>query len=256
MAHDVVVTCASCHAGASPTAGGAGHLDGNIDVTGYSVLNKSKGSAAGTCTANCHNGPAGQFTAPAATWGVGLSCTGCHGNPPANTNHTGVLVNTCNSCHSNVVAGASTFVDVKLHMNAIVEGGKCDSCHGYPPVQSMAGFGTNANYSSAKLQNYSGGGGAHSVAGHLALTLKASNGGSFAGCVTCHPSGATHNEGAGVFQTAKVQVTVDTQFKFDKNLPIVYNKVSGPKSTGTCSNVSCHFKPTPIWSAETYTQGH
>jgi hypothetical protein len=119
----------------------------------------------------------------------------------------------------------------------------------------MAGNGINASYSSAKLQNYSGGGGAHSVAGHLALTLKASQGLAFGGCVTCHPSNQ-HNGGQGTFLVANVQVTVDPQYKFDSKLPITYTRVAGAKSTGTCSNVACHFKPSPQWSTETFTQGH
>jgi hypothetical protein len=145
-------------------------------------------------------------------------------------------------------------------VNTIVEGGKCDSCHGYPPVQSMAGLGINVNYSSAKLQNYSGGGGVHSVAGHLALTTKPSLSGTnkFTPCLTCHPQGATHGQGGSTFLTANVQVVVDQQFKFDKNRPIVYNsKQSGTgKTSGTCANVSCHFQKSPLWSTQTYTQGH
>jgi hypothetical protein len=148
-------------------------------------------------------------------------------------------------------------------MNNAVEGGRCDSCHGYPPVQSLTNangtVGFNANYSSAKLQNYSGGGGVHSVAGHLALTTKYVAGGqNFTPCLTCHPQGATHAQGGNTFLTANVQVVVDPQFKFDKNRPIVYNaKQSGTgKTSGTCANVSCHFQKSPLWSTQTYTQGH
>jgi len=164
-----------------------------------------------------------------------------------------------------VVGSTNTIFNVNAeHMDKIVQGGKCDSCHGYPPVQTLGAFGHLNNYTGAKLQNYSGGGGVHSVAGHLALTIKPSDkfgtlGSANPGCVTCHPSNQ-HNQGAGTYLTANVQVVVDTQFKFDKNRPIVYNAVqSGPganKKSGTCANVACHFQKSPIWSTETYTKGH
>jgi hypothetical protein len=126
----------------------------------------------------------------------------------------------------------------------------------------MTGLGVNANYSTAKLQNYSGGGGVHSVAGHLALITKyVSGGANMAACKACHPdtiTAGTHNQAAGAFLTANVQVSVDPKYKFDKNRPIVYNaKQSGTgKTTGTCANVECHFQKTPVWSSQPYTQGH
>ncbi len=271
------IVCIDCHA-AGTTATTApslanGHTDGNIDVTvgGY-ALNKTKGSAVGTCSnIACHNSPAGYapaFTAGVATWGSNLSCNGCHGYPPAGPNHAGVAAGTCNSCHSNVKPGnvlTSTntiFVNNNLHMNEKVDEGRCDTCHGYPPVRSMAGRGTNLlGYSSAKMQNYSGGGGVHDVAGHLPTTLKYSNGGGFAACLACHPSNLHNQANAsfGGFSTSLVQVVVDPKYKFDKNRAIVYNaKQSGPglKTTGTCANVECHYQKSPVWSSEAYTQRH
>jgi hypothetical protein len=106
------------------------------------------------------------------------------------------------------------------------------------------------------MQNYSGGGGVHAVAGHLNPFTRASDKWS-AGCLTCHPS-SSHNLNGGVFLTANVQVVVDAKFKFDKNRPIVYNATQSgtAKKSGTCANVACHFQKSPIWSAETYTKGH
>jgi hypothetical protein len=205
--------------------------------------------------------------APAVTWGTALNCAGCHGYPPANSNHNGVLPGTCNQCHTNVVPGGtvnnSTFFNPELHMNGFVAPANCDSCHGYPPVKSMINkYGavrTRANYSSARLQNYSGGGGAHDVAGHLPKSLTASQGLGFSPCLTCHPQGTTHNEGFGAFSTHHVQVVVDPKFKFDSRRPIVYNAIqTGPgagKNTGQCSNVKCHFQKAPYWSLD-YTKGH
>jgi hypothetical protein len=147
-------------------------------------------------------------------------------------------------------------------MDGVVQGGKCNACHGYPPVPTLGAMGHTNNYTGARLQNYSGGGGVHAVAGHLAANIKPANGFGVAGtagaCVTCHPSNS-HNESAfGSFSTHHVQVVVDTKFKFDKNRPIVYNGVrsGASKTSGTCSNVECHFQKSPIWSTQTYTKGH
>jgi predicted CxxxxCH...CXXCH cytochrome family protein len=264
--HTARVACTSCHT--SP--GAAGHVNSNVSVAvgGYptTVAKHAAGSGYSTCSnISCHNSTTGtnSFTAPAIAWGsASINCASCHGYPPVNDSHLGQVAGSCNSCHSNVLPGgtitASTFVDPALHLNNNVEGGNCDSCHGYPPVRLMAGMGINSSYSSAKLQNYSGGGGVHNVAGHLPLTLKSSQGLAFEGCITCHPSSLHNQGGPAGFLTANVQVVVDTQFKFDKNRPIVYNaKQTGTgKTSGTCANVSCHFQKSPLWSSEAYTQGH
>jgi predicted CxxxxCH...CXXCH cytochrome family protein len=281
------VNCGLCHTGATTTTyASANHFDGNIDVAvgPTNITKHAAGSGYSSCSnITCHNGPASNpFTAPAATWGATLDCAGCHAYPPANTNHTGVnpaTVGVCNDCHNNVVAttslttpSQSAFTSIQEHMNGTVEGGKCDSCHGYPPVKSLTNangpVGYNANYSSARMQNYSGGGGVHDVAGHLAPTLKASQGirqAKIDACKNCHgdtfASGQHNQASAGFsnFSTKFVQVVVDANFKFDKNRPIVYNGtrlVSGSKTTGTCSNVSCHFQKSPVWSSTPYGQGH
>jgi predicted CxxxxCH...CXXCH cytochrome family protein len=134
--------------------------------------------------------------------------------------------------------------------------GGCDACHGYPPVQSMtvAGIGQLGffnRYSGAKLQNYSGGGGAHSVEGHISKTVKLADGNN--ACTNCHFNNA-HNEGNGSVKPSKVNVQVDPQFKFNKDLPITYDGVQSDNRTlfkvGSCSNVSCHFQVTPKWSTQ------
>jgi predicted CxxxxCH...CXXCH cytochrome family protein len=130
--------------------------------------------------------------------------------------------------------------------------GGCGGCHGYPPVESMLGFGKKSNYSSAKLQNYSGGGGAHSVKGHIPLTAVAGEG--WANCTPCHSnSSATHAKG-NLTRPSTVNVTVDPKYKFNANLQIRYssNQVDPParNATGSCTNVSCHFQPTPKWSTQ------
>jgi hypothetical protein len=112
------------------------------------------------------------------------------------------------------------------------------------------------------MQNYSGGGGVHTVAGHLPANIKPSAafgipGQAALGCITCHPA-TSHNGGAGAFLTAQVQIVVDGQYRFDKNRAIVYSgKQVGTtnKTSGTCSNVACHYQKSPIWSTQTYTKG-
>jgi hypothetical protein len=276
------VTCGSCHTGATATTYvSANHYDGNIDVAvgPTNIAKHASGSGYSSCTAACHNGPASNpFTAPAVTWGTVLNCDGCHGYPGSSTNaaisskHANVAAGSCSSCHNNVKANGtmtnSTFVNVQEHLDGIVQGGNCDSCHGYPPVKSLTNangpVGFKANYSSARMQNYSGGGGVHDVAGHLLPTLRDSQKLGFNACLNCHPdtsASGQHNQANasfGNFSTKFVQVVVDTHFKFDKNRPIVYNgnRVSGTKTTGTCSNVSCHFQKSPVWSSTPYGQGH
>jgi predicted CxxxxCH...CXXCH cytochrome family protein len=134
--------------------------------------------------------------------------------------------------------------------------GGCTACHGYPPVQNTTGMKVLGNYTGAKLENYSGGGGAHSVAGHLVPTISPTL--QFAGCNNCHyntsPNG-THNQGGTApFKPSKVNVTVDPKYKFNSAQPITYSgtMIDPParNTTGTCSNVSCHFQPSPKWSTE------
>jgi predicted CxxxxCH...CXXCH cytochrome family protein len=287
LQHVTVVTgtmaCGMCHTGATAgVSGGAGHFDGSIDVAGsFTPSNATPAKhAAGSnyiscSTVACHNGGngvGGAFVAPRVTWGNTLTCNGCHAYPPSNTNHTGVngtIAGVCNSCHNNVTkvtlvgtASGTAFTNIQLHMNGVVEGGKCNACHGYPPVRvsDLASIGNHDKYSSARLQNYSGGGGAHAVAGHIPKNATWSDAWTGNGnCTTCH-YGVNHNQ-YGNFSTHHVQVVIDPNFKFDKNRPIVYNgvrDVANPnKKSGTCSNVSCHFQKTPIWATETYTRiGH
>lgn len=255
------VTCASCHSGASTSNGGSNHLDGNVDVTGYSLSNITKhndNTYTGTCAASCHNTPT--ITTSAKQWGQSLDCSGCHGYPPNNTDHSEVVVapGVCNGCHNNVTtstemntSSSSAFVNLQLHMNGNVEGGKCNVCHGYPPVKTIAAgtAGFSGFWSSAKLQSYSGAGGVHNVEGHIAKSTTWKDG--WANCTACHPS-TQHNTGFGIVSSSRIQVVVDTQYRFDNTSPIVYSGVlTGAKAgrhQGTCSNVSCHFRPSPNWA--------
>jgi hypothetical protein len=67
----------------------------------------------------------------------------------------------------------------------------------------------------------------------------------------CH-LGATHAQGLSNVIPGNVQVIVDPKYKFDSQLPITYTgkQTGSPLNTGTCFNVSCHFKAPPRWSTE------
>jgi hypothetical protein len=163
----------------------------------------------------------------------------------------------CLSCHNHkgILNPDGT---PKTDTFAFQPSGGCNACHGYPPVQSMtvAGIGQLGffnRYSGAKLQNYSGGGGAHSVEGHVSKTVRLSAANS--ACTNCHfTESDTHNQGQGTVKPSNVNVNVDPQFKFNKDLPITYDGVQSDNRTlfkvGSCSNVSCHYQVTPKWSTQ------
>jgi predicted CxxxxCH...CXXCH cytochrome family protein len=179
-------------------------------------LTPAYNATTGVCTnIYCHGAamPGGDTTGTnrSPTWDVAFltptltaaACGSCHGFPPtAASGHPTVIVpsgfpttatigTTC-SCHSNInPAGnsyANIFVNKALHINGITEviaGGSCDACHGYPPAS--AGFaGTQNNWTSAKPENYLGGGGAHTINNHVSRSARPSDG--FANCSKCHDS--------------------------------------------------------------------
>lgn len=136
----------------------------------------------------------------------------------------------CLSCHKHKGEGVTwAFQPVN---------GDCGSCHGYPPVRIVAGTGILSNYSHAKLEDYSGGGGAHAVAGHISKTAVQSE--AWTNCNNCH-NDLSHATGPSTPEKSFVNVVVDPKFKFNNTSTIKY-------TNSTCSNVSCHFKPSPNWT--------
>ncbi len=149
--------------------------------------------------------------------------------------------------------------------------GSCDACHGYPPVPKNAivdigydrghplykqTFGTQGNYTSAKFEDYSGGGGVHLW--HVATSVKATDG--WGPCAVCHSGGnlspSTHVVKMPLKENiSNVTVQINTRFSFsDTGFPIYTGaKMVNPPAvnqTGSCVNVSCHFQPTPRWSLD------
>ncbi len=123
--------------------------------------------------------------------------------------------------------------------------GVCDACHGYPPVPKSHNIVQN-NYSSGKFEDYTGGGGAHIVAGHVPASANPSQGWSL--CTGCHKE--SDHLSVPAYAQVKVSINPNLQFSLDQTIQTKYtsNRLGGTDHrTGTCSNVSCHFQKTPAW---------
>jgi hypothetical protein len=218
------------------------------------------GDTSGSYTTPIWNGPFMSTPLTAATCGT------CHGFPPsAASGHPGVTIpagfpsatvtigTTC-SCHSNINSAgngyANIFVNKALHINGTVEvvsGGACDTCHGYPPV-SVGFVGTHNNWSSARNENYLGGGGAHNIQSHVSNLAKPSEG--FNNCSKCHNL-ADHVMSPIAFNpSSNIKVRVNPRFRLEAAKQFKYssNRLNTTSHvTGICSNSSCHFGATPKW---------
>ncbi|QWV96436.1 cytochrome C [Geomonas nitrogeniifigens] len=151
---------------------------------------------------------------------------------------TGHPTTGCLNCHRHNAAGG-----------AFKPFGTCDACHGYPPVPKRAGlrFGTMNNWSGARFESYSGGGGAH--LSHVAKTAKASEG--WNNCTPCHSGGAASHLMVLPINDhqSNVTVAVDTQYSFTAGSVPLYD------SGKSCSNVSCHAVKAGSFSYYSYNAG-
>ncbi len=274
-------TCAACH-GTVTTVNTANHMNGSTNFV-WGALAQTGGLTpaytAGTCTnVYCHGArmPGGDASGSnrSPVWNsttylpatlTAAACGTCHGFPPAAASGhpvvtippgfpaTATIGTTC-SCHANINPSgnsyANIFVDKTLHINGtleVVAGGACDTCHGYPPAG--AGFvGTQNNWSSARSENYLGGGGAHTINNHVSRL--ATPAGGFANCSKCHDA-ADHQMSPIAFnpsQNIKVRVNQRYRFEAAKQFKYSSNRLdAAAHQTGTCSNGSCHFGATPKW---------
>jgi predicted CxxxxCH...CXXCH cytochrome family protein len=271
--------CADCHG--AVTLNSATHMNGSTNFT-FSALAQTGGLtptySGGSCAnVYCHGAkmPGGDTSGTNRTpvWNVpflpatltSAACGTCHGFPPSTASgHPAVVIpagfpttasigTTC-SCHDNInPAGnsyANIFVNKALHINGSVEiigGGACDACHGYPPAAT--GFaGTQNNWSSAKAENYLGGGGAHTIASHVSKTVKPADG--FAGCVKCHNAADHVMTPIAFTPSSNIKVRVNPRYRLEsaKQFKYTSNRLdAAAHQTGTCSNVSCHYGATPKW---------
>jgi predicted CxxxxCH...CXXCH cytochrome family protein len=155
----------------------------------------------------------------------------------------------CLQCHTHMGGGIAAFA-----------ASACDSCHGFPPVARNVGYAIKSNiarmnnYTGAKFEDYSGGGGAHSVAAHLPATIKPTDG--FNACATCHNLGASGHNGTTPIKANIANVSVKlTQTKQFKTATLsIYSSakfVTPPNNkSGTCFNLNCHIGKSPKWSTE------
>ncbi|UPU36703.1 CxxxxCH/CxxCH domain-containing protein [Geomonas paludis] len=241
-------------------------------VTGAALNVKAhKAAGLGSKCSDCHNahGTANTMMVNATINGTAVSFTG--NNTFANGARTGV----CQVCHTTTqyftkagqpqaahVDSTTNCLDCHVHNPAtglaFVAPGGCDACHGYPPAPrqtlSAITFGVQGSWSSARFEDYSGGGGAHIVAGHIKKDAKASEG--WANCLPCHKgSDASHARALPIrTHVESVSVEIDPQFRFSNDTLATYTSATlvsgGTNKSGSCFNVSCHFKPTAKWSIE------
>lgn len=272
--------CADCHG--TVALNSVTHMTGSTSFV-WSALAQSGGltpvysAATGTCdNVYCHGAkmPGGDTsgTNRAPVWNqaflpqtlTAAACGTCHGFPPSPASgHPQVAIPagfpataigaTC-SCHANINPSgnsfASIFMDNTQHINGVMEvssGGTCDSCHGYPPAQP--GFAASANnWSGAKPENYSGGGGAHTVENHVSSSAVPGDG--FDQCSACHDP-ADHAMSPIVFQPSRnIKVTVNRKYRYEplKQVRYTSNRLDGAQHrAGSCLNISCHFGATPVW---------
>ncbi|MDU0457529.1 MAG: CxxxxCH/CxxCH domain-containing protein [Geobacteraceae bacterium] len=277
------MVCTACHG--TVALNSATHMAGSSSfawstlATKNGALTPAYSAATGVCSnVYCHGAsmPGGDTSGSnrAPVWNSATylpatlssaACGTCHGfPPPTSAGHPAVSIpagfpataslgTTC-SCHSNInPAGnsyATIFVNKALHINGtleIISGGACDSCHGYPPAR--AGFaGTHGNWSSAKAENYLGGGGAHTIQNHVSKLAKPGEG--FANCSNCHAA-TDHQMSPIVFNpSGNIKVTLSRSLRTENGKQVRYssNRRDGSLHlTGTCSNISCHYGATPKW---------
>jgi nitrate/TMAO reductase-like tetraheme cytochrome c subunit len=229
-------------------------------------------SGLGSTCSDCHNphGTANSMMVETAINGVAVSYSGK--GTFANAAGTGV----CQACHTNTIyftknnsPAPQQHVDstedcTSCHKHNPTDGsrafsapGNCDSCHGYPPApRNVAGliFGKQGQWSSARFEDYSGGGGAHIVGAHIPATAKASDG--WANCTPCHKNAsASHLKVLPIRNHVEnITVSVDPQLRFSNDAQATYTSAklvsAGANRTGSCFNVNCHFKTTLKWSSE------
>ena len=258
--------CQGCH-GPLPSSGSHANSLSTPAFQGMATLNNTFATSYnnGTCSVYCHNpaGSGGTMTDAGSnvspSWNDPtyiidggknqVNCGKCH-KVPGDANFSkqaahgpGMVTNAatdCTGCHSHNgdVAGplGQRHLDGTFFAN-----GACNSCHGYPPMtQAQYDARKVGEFVNAGVEKYTGGGGYHSS--HLAATIVV--GDEFKPCLPCHPS-TSHKQGGSTVAEANINVfdAADTINRFDGARSKRYNA-----GASTCSNISCHFKPSPAWN--------
>jgi nitrate reductase cytochrome c-type subunit len=231
--------CASCHNDAAVVGPAFRNMSTHFTTKG--------GNQAMACSA-CHD--------PHGTTNLSMIRTAINGTTITYTDSSAGLVNNstnrglCQVCHTATAhyrAGVPetshpTSGCLNCHRHNSAGGafkpfGSCDACHGYPPAprRTTPVFGLMNNWSSARFEDYSGGGGAHLVAAHVLKSARPSEG--WVNCVSCHNGGAASHAMTLPIKdhTNNVTVLVDPQYSFTPGTLPTFDATSK-----TCSNVSCH----------------
>lgn len=190
-----------------------------------------------TCTTGCHGGVSPRWTDESAA----LTCTGCHGAPPAAPHPQAT---NCGMCHENVFG--LTFVDRSHHVDGVVDSrvpATCDGCHGSstnfaPPRDTDGGMSTTLTSVGAHQTHLVGTGNSRVVQ-----------------CEECHVVPTV------VLQDGHVDGVVQVRFQ-----GVARANLAQPVWTGTtCTNAACHdvsnYLPsavgtnvTPLWTKVDGTQ--
>jgi predicted CxxxxCH...CXXCH cytochrome family protein len=261
------ISCASCHKGAVEAATAPEqHLDGNVDVykasagdLGYPV-NKTKGSAATSCsTASCHR-DAAMAQKVSGTWGVASAdrCGACHASRPATGSHSahfdaGFAV--CGTCHKGAVEGSAAS---DAHVNGYIDV--------YKSAPGDMGYPQNKGYNTAGATCTAGS--CHDD-GRGTFVASPQWGTHVANCSACHatrPSTGTHTSHINVGMTCgnchkgAVEGSTAPVEHMDGNVD-VYKVSAGDlgypsdKSKGSaftsCSASSCHGTLSKSWGVST-----
>ena len=147
----------------------------------------------------------------------------------------------CTSCHSHDgVDAVSAFGP---------SGSSCDACHGYPPARP--GFvPAPGNWANAVAQNYSSGGGAHTVQNHVSKTAVVTEG--FVNCTRCHNVPADHKMSPIVFKPSQnIKARLNQRYRMEATTLSRYtsNRLDGSSHIAdSCSNISCHYGTSPSWN--------
>ncbi|MFZ4855046.1 MAG: CxxxxCH/CxxCH domain c-type cytochrome [Desulfuromonadaceae bacterium] len=273
--------CTDCH-GPLPTSGmHVAQFGPPSDPTStFSGLATKNGAmapsySAGSCSNTyCHNPSATGGTLNSANAGTGINpswtnagyiadgilktqanCGTCHKSPGdagffSTTTHAANITQDCAGCHGH--NGAPGGLAGQQHIDGIKWGsGNCDSCHGYQaaswataPVINAEGKGAHvAHITYLTTRRYG-----------TAITLTpasdqyASAAASWVNvCGVCHDnSSALHKNG-----TVNVAISANQEYVFGPAGTVAtYNGLPGRLAANdkTCSNISCHYFTTPVWS--------
>ena len=125
----------------------------------------------------------------------------------------------------------------------------CSACHGYPPL--ARGDPNAGQYADSSLQDYTSGGGAHGVNGHV--PFGSVEGDAWGPCGKCHDNGASHNMDTGALNSTtwtNVTVAVDAAYNLGGTASYQTAAIGDTAAPPykTCDNISCHYGLTPDWA--------